>query len=379
MEDTFAATKGQVYQRRSQTGYNDAGWEIWPGNYSRFITQIDPDGTSIGLFRIGGPITTTSPIYSRFARSFENASGKNAMYFDCHDELFSDTPEQVELSVIYYDSVANSTWELQYDAGSNGFATALSVTNLGDSTWKTVAATVTNAVMQNNGPNGSDFALINTDALDDIFHMVEVQRSEPLINERPIANAGVDQTVSAGVERTATVTLDGTESWDPDMDPLTYYWEWPGGSAEGGNPELVLPLGTNVITLFVSDGIEESSDTVTVTVIDTTPPSMSISAAPSILWPPTHKMEPVEVTILATDNCDPNPKVQLDSITMNEGGYDDCEIIDTHQVMLRSERAGNQQDRIYTLNYIATDFSGNSTAISIDITVPHDQRGKKSK
>jgi hypothetical protein len=177
MGDTFAATKGQVYQRSSQTNFNDAGWEIWPGNYSRFISQIDPDNTSIGLFRIGGPIQTNSPIYCRFARSFENTSGKNAMYFDCHDDLFADTAEQVSLSVIYYDSVSNSTWDLRYDAGTNGFLTALSVTGTGDATWKAVSTTLTNAVMQNNGPNSADFALINTDALDDIFHMIEVQRS----------------------------------------------------------------------------------------------------------------------------------------------------------------------------------------------------------
>jgi len=197
--------------------------------------------------------------------------------------------------------------------------------------------------------------------------------------EPPIADAGEDQTVSAGAYCSATVTLDGTGSWDPDMDPLTYYWEWADGSATGATPEFELPIGTNVITLLVSDGIEESSDTVTVTVVDTTPPCMSISVTPSILWPPTHKMEPVELTIFVADSCDPDPNVVLDSLTMNEGDHTDYEIADLHHVMLRSERSTKKQDRIYTLHYSATDSSGNSTAINIDITVPHDQRGNKSK
>jgi hypothetical protein len=36
---------------------------------------------------------------------------------------------------------------------------------------------VTNAVMAHNGPNGSDLALVNTDGLDDVFHMIEIERS----------------------------------------------------------------------------------------------------------------------------------------------------------------------------------------------------------
>ncbi|MFN0187720.1 MAG: T9SS C-terminal target domain-containing protein, partial [Bacteroidia bacterium] len=71
MDDVFAATKGQVYQRASQTGLNDAGWNIAEGNIERFFTQINPDATSIGLFRVRGAITSTSSKYDRFARSFE--------------------------------------------------------------------------------------------------------------------------------------------------------------------------------------------------------------------------------------------------------------------------------------------------------------------
>jgi hypothetical protein len=177
MDHPEAATWGQVAQRSTQTNYNDSGWEIWPGNYSRFITQIDPDDTSIGLFRIDGPLQTNSPIYSRFARSFESANGKNAMYFKFHERLFADPAEWTDVSVIYYDAVANSTWQLKYDAGTNGFATALSVTCTGSRNWKTVSTTLTDAVMAGNGPNGADVALINTDGLDDIFHMIKVQRS----------------------------------------------------------------------------------------------------------------------------------------------------------------------------------------------------------
>ncbi len=50
-------------RRRSvRTGFNDVGWDIWPDNYSRFLTQIDADKTSIPLWHVGGPIDKASSI-----------------------------------------------------------------------------------------------------------------------------------------------------------------------------------------------------------------------------------------------------------------------------------------------------------------------------
>ncbi|UCE07244.1 MAG: T9SS type A sorting domain-containing protein [bacterium] len=182
MDDLDAVVKGQVYQRSNQIGYNDAGWEIWPTNYSRFITQVDPDNESIGLFRVGGTIDASSPIYSRFARSFEYRTGKNAMYFKLHDDFFSSPADTVTMTVIYYDKNQDSKWELQYDAGEGNFKTAYSVTCTGSKTWKTKTHVVTDAVLLHHGPQDCDFALVNTDTLDDIFHMIEIEKggkSEP--------------------------------------------------------------------------------------------------------------------------------------------------------------------------------------------------------
>ncbi len=176
MDDVAAAQQGQVYQRRSQTGYNDAGWEIWPTNYSRFITQVNPDSESIGLFRIGGTINSTSHKYSRFARSFEHRTGRNAMYFKLHDDFFKSSADTVTITVHYYDNLPDSKWEIQYDAGIGNFKTAISESCTGSKTWKTRTIVVTDAVMLHNGPKGSDFALVNTDSVDDIFHMIEIEK-----------------------------------------------------------------------------------------------------------------------------------------------------------------------------------------------------------
>ena len=174
IDDPIAVVKGQVFQREDQNFYNDAGWEICEGNIERFMTQINPDATSIGLFRVRGPITPTSSKYDRFARSFENSSSKNIMYFKFDTEVFTNpNPTSLTFKIIWLDKTAGSTWAFRYKSVS-GSKDAVQVTGLGDNTWKEVNFTLTDAVIDRTGVNGSDFTLVNTDTMDDIFNGIEV-------------------------------------------------------------------------------------------------------------------------------------------------------------------------------------------------------------
>ena len=90
-------------------------------------------------------------------------------------------------------------------------------------------------------------------------------------NRQPVADAGDDQTVSAPSGGSASVTLNGSGSYDPDGDPLTYTWQWIANStlkqASGVSPSITLPVGQFLVSLVVSDGLLSSStDTVTITV-----------------------------------------------------------------------------------------------------------------
>ena len=189
MDDVTAATKGQVYQRASQTGYNDAGWNIEEGNYDRWITQISPDTTSIGLFRVRGLIDSNSSMYDRFARSFENSSGKNRMYFKFHPDLFSvSAPDSLTFKITWLDKNTNSTWAFKYNS-IDGLKTALNVKGIGDNHWKTITVVLHNPVINQSGILGSDFMLVNRDGIDDIFHGIEVditRKGTLSINEKGI-------------------------------------------------------------------------------------------------------------------------------------------------------------------------------------------------
>jgi ethanolamine utilization protein EutQ (cupin superfamily) len=116
--------------------------------------------------------------------------------------------------------------------------------------------------------------VVNDGALDSEPDTVTIST----INVAPIADAGDDQSVNVG----NLVPLDGSNSWDPDGDPLTYSWAFTsipaGSSASLNNPASVNPTftadaaGTYVVSLVVNDGTVDSAPyTVTISTINVAP------------------------------------------------------------------------------------------------------------
>ncbi|NDV60998.1 hypothetical protein G0Q06_00890 [Puniceicoccales bacterium CK1056] len=185
MDDVSGVLAGMMKQRRGQEGLNDAGWGIFRGNYERFLHQIDADKTSVGWWRVGGAITPDSPIYGRFARGFEHASGKDRMGFDIKDTFFSGQPlagaYPIKVRIVYYDK-GHGQWALNYDATDNSDKRAATITNTDSREWKEIVLLLKDAQFGNRGPNGADLSLINTDDEDDIFHIVEIGRPPQQVN-----------------------------------------------------------------------------------------------------------------------------------------------------------------------------------------------------
>ncbi|HEY3407421.1 MAG TPA: PKD domain-containing protein [Propionicimonas sp.] len=102
-------------------------------------------------------------------------------------------------------------------------------------------------------------------------YVLDTRTTGSSVNRAPVAAAGVDQSVVAGV----TVTLSGSGSSDPDGDGLSYVWTQTAGPAvslSSGSvvsPSFTAPVAGSSLTfsLVVSDGLLSSAaDTVVVTV-----------------------------------------------------------------------------------------------------------------
>lgn len=212
-----------------------------------------------------------------------------------------------------------------------------------------------------------------------------------LAPEPPVANAGPDQTVEQESCDGTEVTLDGSGSTDPDSTPGTNddieFFDWYEVDTYLGSGETIdytFPLGEHIITLVVTDySGETDEDEVIVIVQDTTPPEVSVSLSKDSLWPPNHEIIDVGFSFEVSDICDPELEVSIE-VTSDEptatapdaGGpkhAPDAQIIDDDRVLLRAERSGEADGRVYVITVTATDESGNTASSSVSVKANRDK------
>lgn len=170
VEGAKGVTTNDGMMNRQREDYNDAGWKIWPGNYARYLTQIDPENTSLGRWHAG----PEKSIYGRFARSTDVAHGKNILCFDL-DDSFYDGDGTLAIKVIWLDQ-GNASWQLKYDAKSEPGKTAMEVTNENTGQWKEKTISLSDALMQNRCDLGADLVLQCNPVEDLIVHLLEVEK-----------------------------------------------------------------------------------------------------------------------------------------------------------------------------------------------------------
>lgn len=206
------------------------------------------------------------------------------------------------------------------------------------------------------------------------------------VNNLPSADAGTDQTV----DENASVALSAAVSDDPDSDTLTYAWAQVGGPAVALNdgatvaPSFTAPFvgagGADLtFKVTVNDGYGgTATDTVVVHVQNANDPPIASAARPTIasLWPPNHGMVAVGITGVSDPNN--NATITITGVTQDEptNGLGDGDtwidaVINTNgTVLLRAERSGTGNGRVYRISFTASDYEGSTSGV-VFVTVPH--------
>lgn len=140
---------------------------------------------------------------------------------------------------------------------------------------------------------------------------------------------------------------------------------------------------TEGFALVAGSFADFTSGTATVSLVDVTPPTIANATADQpVLFPPNHKMVNVTLNYDVSDDCDPSSAIVCSvSVSSNEAvnapgsgnTSPDFQVLDAHHVLLRAERAGPGDGRVYTNTISCTDTSGNTSTQNVLVTVPHNQ------
>jgi hypothetical protein len=197
------------------------------------------------------------------------------------------------------------------------------------------------------------------------------------------------QDTIAPVITTTVITLEATGANTPvDVTGTASATDIVGVTSFTNNSPGGFAVGTHTVTWTACDAAGNcSTQTQTVSIVDTTPPEISNACLTDKLWPPNHKLVLVS-TGSVSDIADPNAMFSI-SVTSNQpingsgdGNTDPDWTTDTnganYEVSLRAERAGNLGQRDYTTTVTATDASGNTSTATCSASVPHDQGNNTS-
>ncbi len=130
----------------------------------------------------------------------------------------------------------------------------------------------------------------------------------------------------------------------------------------------------------VSDGYDNgtATGTVVVHVQNENDPPLASAARPTVasLWPPSHQL--VAVGIVGVTDANNSVTITITGVTQDEptnglGDGDtgvDAIINPDGTVLLRAERDGRGDGRVYRISFTASDLEGSSSGV-VTVTVPH--------
>jgi hypothetical protein len=148
--------------------------------------------------------------------------------------------------------------------------------------------------------------------------------------------------------------------------------------------------GVHTLTLTVDDGVDgTATDDVQITVVaDSEAPTLVLSPTTAELWPPNHKVHAfaaADYVMTVSDSCD--TELGPEDVLFARGTSDEADngkgdgnttgdiafATGCATALLRAERAGPEDGRVYELVLSAQDAAGNATEQVLTVSVPHDR------
>ena len=127
------------------------------------------------------------------------------------------------------------------------------------------------------------------------------------------------------------------------------------------------------VTQTIYANVTSLSPFVLAKAIDTMPPTIrSLSASPSVIWPPNKRMVPIALTVDATD-ASGVASSKIISVTSNETGSGQWQLTSDLTLNLQADRNGNGNGRAYTITVECRDRFNNASTKAVTVKVPHDQ------
>ena len=247
-----------------------------------------------------------------------------------------------------------------------------------------------------NGSNTSTLSISGTVLSDAGTYTVEAtgdcgtasQSATLTVNANTQTTDPPDQSVCQGVDAHFSTTASGTG-------PFHYAWTLDGSPFNGDSSSITVPTGSlspgnHTVTVTTTGACGSAVQTATLTVGGS--PVITLSKTTDKLWPPNHQYNTFNVTDFvasASSSCDPNvdindvviQKVSSDEPEENPLGADGNTLNDIviapncKSVQLRAERDGDLNGRVYTITFKVTDSFGNSTTVTVTVTVPINHGG----